>query len=329
MSKVFISWSGPVAKLFAERFSVWLSDVIQGVQCFFSPEDIAMGTSWVSTISSKLNEHSIGIICLTPENVGAPWIQFEAGALYKGLPTSRVCPLLIGGLERQHVTGPLTIFQMAMPTKEDVFKLVKEVNAQCDPRLDDQRLQRVFEVNWPAFEDGLSKLPPSRAGNAIPVRSSDDILAEVLGTVRAIQNTLTVPARSEEIRGYAEHMHQMARFGVSPGQRFSAHTMSRKRAIPDADVDVSTFAGEGVIEGVVVVDVKVRCEAFFARVMFESPTPFQPNVAIGITEMPQGTDEHSLRFVAEQVDETGFVLYVRTTNPRGLMRGRYAFTFSG
>lgn len=41
-------------------------------------------------LSPNVTDTSIGIICLTKDNRTKPWILFEAGALAKGLSSSRV-----------------------------------------------------------------------------------------------------------------------------------------------------------------------------------------------------------------------------------------------
>jgi hypothetical protein len=42
-----------------------------------------------------LDEYEFGIVCLTAENLTAPWIMFESGALAKKLGKTRLGPVLI------------------------------------------------------------------------------------------------------------------------------------------------------------------------------------------------------------------------------------------
>ena len=60
---------------------------------FFSPEDIEKGENWDSKISQVLSECNYGIICLTSQNVSAPWINFEAGAIAKSLDSREPLPM--------------------------------------------------------------------------------------------------------------------------------------------------------------------------------------------------------------------------------------------
>lgn len=90
---VFISWSGSPSREYAKALSDWLPKVLQNVETFFSPDDIDKGVRWGDTISKVLDTAQVGILCLTRESLGMPWLLFEAGALSKRLAKSRVCPL--------------------------------------------------------------------------------------------------------------------------------------------------------------------------------------------------------------------------------------------
>lgn len=96
---IFISWSGSNTKQFAIVFKSILETIIfpkneTGLECFVSDEDIAAGTDWWVKIKNELKSCSLGILCVTNENVKAPWIFYEAGAMAsRELPT---IPLLIG-----------------------------------------------------------------------------------------------------------------------------------------------------------------------------------------------------------------------------------------
>jgi hypothetical protein len=98
--KVFISWSGELSKQVAQVLHDWIEDVLQGTEAWISSEDIDKGSFWFGEIGNELSETGIGILCLTKDNIHAPWILFEAGALSKGLSKNRVCPFLQKHLRR-------------------------------------------------------------------------------------------------------------------------------------------------------------------------------------------------------------------------------------
>src|SRR5438045_1936561 len=108
--KVFISWSGTRSRDVAESLHEWLPYVINAVEPWLSSADIEKGARWALDLAQELESTSVAVICLTKENLNAPWILFEAGALSKTVGKSFVCPYLFG-LDRIDLTGPLLQFQ--------------------------------------------------------------------------------------------------------------------------------------------------------------------------------------------------------------------------
>jgi hypothetical protein len=128
---------------------------------------------------------SVGVICLTPENLERPWILFEAGALSKTLgDKTRVCPYLFGGLQPENVRPPLGMFQATKAVKDETRKLVGTVNRVLGGPLAEEKLYTVFQRMWPELEDKLAAVPAA-PGVAEPRRSERDILVEVLDLARA------------------------------------------------------------------------------------------------------------------------------------------------
>lgn len=119
--KVFLSWSGDRSKMLAETLKEWLPTILQVVEPWMSL-DIQKGAIWSKEIAAELDSSSVGIICLTPENLESPWLHFEAGALAKH-ESGRAFTLLLG-LEHKDVKHPLAIFQHTLPTKDDFQKLI-------------------------------------------------------------------------------------------------------------------------------------------------------------------------------------------------------------
>ena len=126
--KVFLSWSGPLSKKVAEELHRWLPNVIQALEPWLSSEDIAKGSQWSAQIAGELEASKAGIICVTPSNHGAPWLNFEAGAISNQVkPTKMVCTFLVG-VKPTDLDGPLAQFQATVPVESDVKRLVVTLN---------------------------------------------------------------------------------------------------------------------------------------------------------------------------------------------------------
>ena len=119
--KVFISWSGNISWKVAVIFRDWLPSVIQSVEPYVSSEDIDKGARWSTDIAKELEDSTFGILCVTKENLEAPWLSFEAGALSKTMEKSFVTPFLFD-IKRSEVQGPILQFQSTIFQKEDIKK---------------------------------------------------------------------------------------------------------------------------------------------------------------------------------------------------------------
>jgi hypothetical protein len=193
--KVFISWSGDTSKDIAEILRGWLPSVIQAIKPYYSPDDITKGSRWSTEISKELEECKIGLLCLTADNLEAPWVMFEAGALSKSLSAARVCPLLFG-IEPSDIKGPLVQFQAAPFAKDEMKKAVRMMNQELGPTaLTTEVLDSVFEMWWPKLEEKIKAVLSSvKTPGEQTVRSERDILEEILARVR-------VSAPSKMMRG--------------------------------------------------------------------------------------------------------------------------------
>lgn len=187
--KIFISWSGPRSLLVAEALHKWLPRVLHVVRPYLSIEDTAKGAYWVSEVKHQLDTSSFGIICLTPDNLNAPWINFEAGALSKSFERGSVSPFLFG-VTQDAITGPLTQFQMTEARKpNDVLRLIKDLDAASGDRAVGERVaEDSFEVWWPHLEHALQRIstPPM-----VGPRPTDDMVRELLNGQRTLERLLS------------------------------------------------------------------------------------------------------------------------------------------
>lgn len=181
--RVFLSWSGPVSKEVAFALREWLPHVIQAIDPWMSTEDIEKGSRWASEIASQLKGTKAGIVCITPDNQTAPWLNFEAGALSKTVDKEMVCPYLFR-MKLSDLTGPLVQFQTTEATKEDTLRLIETLNKGMNPKpLSDSRLADAFGVWWKRLESRLSEIAPSVQA-APSRRPSQDMLEELLALAR-------------------------------------------------------------------------------------------------------------------------------------------------
>ncbi|MGB6411180.1 MAG: hypothetical protein WBF16_08265, partial [Candidatus Deferrimicrobiaceae bacterium] len=101
----------------------------------------------------ELNQSSLGILCVLPDNIGDPWLNFEAGVLSKTLDGSKVIPLLIGVERSELDNGPLAQFSSSIYEKNEMYHILETINENTEEgRLSEERLQNTFEVWWPKLK---------------------------------------------------------------------------------------------------------------------------------------------------------------------------------
>jgi hypothetical protein len=182
--KVFISWSGARSRAVAQALTELLGDAIQDVEAWMSEHEISAGSRWAAELSRALEVSSFGVLCLTPENLSAPWLLFEAGSLAKSVSGSRVVPYMLD-LRLTDVEYPLAQFQGVVANREGTFKLLSSLNEARNEPLPEERLRRVFDRWWPDLEARLSVVPEITT-NAAPGRDDRALLEETLGLVREL-----------------------------------------------------------------------------------------------------------------------------------------------
>jgi len=198
--KVFLSWSGTRSHKVALVFRDWLPSVIQEIVPYVSSEDIDKGARWSTDIAKELSDSTFGILCVTRENINAPWLTFEAGALSKTMDKSFVSSFLFD-IKRSEVDGPILQFQSTIFEKEDLKKLVTTLNKACDKDgLSAERLGKAFDVWYPTLETELNKLrdiePEAHeveGGQELQTPKAQEILEEILELSRINQKLIRNP----------------------------------------------------------------------------------------------------------------------------------------
>ncbi len=202
--QVFISWSGAVSQSVAVALRDWLPQVIQALEPWIS-QDMEKGVPWAREIAERLDSTSFGIVCVTPSNMTAPWLTFEAGSLSKPLETARVATVL-HGLESGDVKPPLGIFQHTKTTDEaDMRRLVGDINLALGDRcLANSLLDQAFQRCWPELNAKLEAISiDAEDGVNSPVRSEADMLAELLDIARSLDRRSAPPEGAPTQEGAA------------------------------------------------------------------------------------------------------------------------------
>ena len=196
--KVFISWSGTLSWKVAVVFRDWLPSVIQSLEPYVSSEDIDKGARWSTDIAKELEDSTFGILCVTKENLEAPWLSFEAGALSKTMEKALVTPFLFD-IKRSEVKGPILQFQSTVFQKEDIKKMVQTLNKACgDSGISEALLDKAFEVWYPTLERELTELKNQNLSvneddKTEEVSHASEILEEILDLSRDNQKLLRSP----------------------------------------------------------------------------------------------------------------------------------------
>jgi hypothetical protein len=187
--KLFISWSGTTSLAVAKTLRDWLPRVVQAVKPWMSEADLEKGVRWESEIGFQLAQTKFGLFCLTPGNLDARWLNFEAGAISKTVERAYVCTYLIN-LKPTDIQGPLSQFNHTISNKEDTRKLVNTINrALGEEALDDAIVRDAFDSYWPRLQESLAVLA-SADENPQARRPQEDMIEELLGLARSERQKL-------------------------------------------------------------------------------------------------------------------------------------------
>ena len=186
---LFISWSGETSRQYAELLRGWLPTVLQAVKPFHSDEDIAKGAAWSEEISTRLQKARAALVLITPENLEAPWLHFEAGAVSR-MPNARVAPLLLGGVKKHQLKGPLTRFQLTEFERDDFRKLVASLNSLLSDTVEPNAITQIYDLLWPKLQKSAQHLAKSVASEAPRAQNTGldetQSLPEILDLCRSI-----------------------------------------------------------------------------------------------------------------------------------------------
>lgn len=251
--KVFMSWSGARSKAAAELLHDWIKCVIQASKPWISTRGIGRGAVWFSEINNELKDTTVGIICLTHQNKSAPWILFEAGALAKGLTTTKVCTFLVD-LSPTDIQDPLAQFNHTMPNREGMMSLAATLNSALTTPLDNSTLTSVFEAFWPQFERDYAQLLNDFPQEVVvEARSETSLLEEILESTRGLAQRMraiedrqvtrstveTKPAvawpfpssnRAEREDSIGSHATEIEMRGIAALKQYAAQGMPRELA---------------------------------------------------------------------------------------------------
>jgi hypothetical protein len=154
------------------------------VEPWLSEADLAAGDRRAQAVAKELEASNFGIICVTPENVGSPWVLFEAGALAKSMQGARVIPLLFN-LGIGDITGPLAQFQAKKVEKGGLGDAIQSLNSTKDQSIPEARAKQLFEALWPEFEKQLDSIS-DEAPTEKHMRPQHEILEELVTEVRGL-----------------------------------------------------------------------------------------------------------------------------------------------
>jgi hypothetical protein len=183
--KVFISWSGNRSKAVATALRDWLPLVLHYCKPWLSDRDIAAGDRWSVEIARQLEDALFGVIVVTPDNLTAPWLLFEAGALSKAFTATAVVPYIVD-VEFSDLAGPLAMFQAKRSDKDSTFELVRSINQRAPEQVEDGKLHQLYEVLWPQLESRLANLPATETSRRV-ARPEREVLEDLVATVRRVE----------------------------------------------------------------------------------------------------------------------------------------------
>ena len=257
--KIFLSWSGKESGDVAAILKSWLPKVIQAIEPYMSNTDILKGEMWLPAIMKELEVAKFGIVCITRDNISAPWVLFEAGAIAITLrrEQARVSTLMLGDLKPADIKdSPLSIFQStSLNNKSDMLNLLKTINGVLESGgLPEERLKESFKTWWPELEKKCleikEEIPKKEVGDTKTTEKPSDEQVEKLEELLALvehlgSKTYGIDSKIDEIKKFIRFQYRTVPRGT--GLRPEGFWESTLAALAPAG-SLETLAPTGSLE---------------------------------------------------------------------------------
>lgn len=184
---VFITWSGERSRIVAEALRHWLPSVLQEVEPWISTDDIRKGQVWIQKIRNAIEVSVAGIVVATRDNLTAPWLLYEAGALSRRAASEEAYVCVLGvGLDTADLGAPLSMHQFTKAEKDDIAKLLLTINSLLKRPLSEKTVRAQFDRWWGDLESAIlqANAPMSSTASPKSVRSDRELLEEIVGILR-------------------------------------------------------------------------------------------------------------------------------------------------
>jgi hypothetical protein len=247
--KVFLSHSGERSRALAVDLQKVIRKLVPSADPWIST-GIDKGSRWQPEIAENLEASGVGIVCITSDNLTAPWLMYEAGALSKRLD-GKVCTFLLD-VEASTVEAPLSQFQHTTADKADVLSLIESINKSVEAAREQPRnledLREQFETLWPKLGQTIETLSKESAAKP-PTRKPDDMIKEVLDIVRGLARESDAGwiLRQRSIRERAAIRNALAHGRLTAGEGVES---AGSKSFYIGDVVEHDLFGQGVIEEV-------------------------------------------------------------------------------
>ncbi|HEV2818422.1 MAG TPA: toll/interleukin-1 receptor domain-containing protein [Allosphingosinicella sp.] len=157
--KVFISWSGVRSRRIAELLYSVLIDVLPDLTPWISHHSIEPGVLWITVLHENLRDSHFGVVCVTPDSVANPWLNFESGALSISLGDKRRVVPFLAGYNDVVLDGPLSTFQAILANKEGATKLLEHICETAGKSEDDTRVAlETFYRKYSNFDAAIAEV---------------------------------------------------------------------------------------------------------------------------------------------------------------------------
>lgn len=159
--RISISRSGKYSKRIAEELKIIFEEYtfFKSVSCFVSTQDIASGEDWYNKIKSELKKSSLGIMIITKENVKAPWLYFEAGAMIGNYV--KVIPLLVNCDQQSLEKSPIRVNQCVQFYEPERFKkMLSDIDEMLsiNTTLNKDVLENIYRESYEKMKTNLKPI---------------------------------------------------------------------------------------------------------------------------------------------------------------------------